>query len=120
MVNINFKNTTTSSGTNFVFYETYINLNFSTLTEEVTYNFDFGYVVSIVYILRNTNLNSIWCDNSASLNSGRFYVGSTKDLTTINHNNGQAFIEDYYSKNTAGRSTETLEEETSVDITVSY
>jgi len=79
-------------------------------------------MVSIHYILNGDSnvFNSIWCDPNTSLNNGTIYFSTGKDLTIIQVNNGQAFIKDYYTKTMAGSSAETLEEETSVDITVSY
>ena len=93
-------------------------------TWEESSNYDFNFLQSpdSVYILKGDSnvFNSIWCDANTSLNNGTIYFSTGKDLTIIQVNNGQAYIKDYYTKTLAGSSAETLEEETSVDITVSY
>ena len=122
MVNITFSNTTTYSGTNFIFTPVeYINYNFTddnTAPEEISYNFDFDFSAAILYILKENNFNSIWCDPKASLTNGRFYISSEKDLTIINVNNNQVRIEDYFSKTVLGSTNETLEKEDIADITI--
>lgn len=103
------------------------NINFD-FTENDTWeessNYDFNFLQSpdSVYILKGDSniFNSIWCDNNTSINNGTIYLSTGKDLTIIQISNGQAYIKDYYTKTIAGSSAETLDEETSVDITVSY
>lgn len=103
------------------------NINFD-FTENDTWkessNYDFNFLQSpdSVYILKGDSniFNSIWCDPGTSLNDGTIYFSTGKDLTIIQISNGQAYIKDYYTKTIAGSSEETLEEETSVDITISY
>ena len=103
------------------------NINFDFTEDdawEESSNYDFNFLQSLdsVYILKGDSnvFNSIWCDTNTSLNNGTIYISTGKDLTIIQVNDGQAYIKDYYTKTIAGSSAETLEEETSVDITISY
>ena len=124
MVNINFKNTTTHSGTNFLFIPIdYVTFNFiddDLAPEKISYDFDFDFSSKIFNILKGQNniFNSIWCDPNTSISSGRIYIGSEKDLTIIKLENGQARVEDYFSKIVVGSTNETLEKEDIVDITI--
>jgi hypothetical protein len=75
-----------------------------------------------VYILKNysNSFTSIWCDNNASLTNGRFYLSTDKDLTIINVKNGQAYVEDYFSKSVAGSTNEKLNHEDITDMVVAF
>lgn len=122
MVDINTESTTTS-GLNF-YYLPYLNLTFEEpfVVFDTSYDFNFNFSSDEIYILKSaTNLfNSIWCDPDASLSKGRIYIGSEKDLTILNRREGQAYIEDYYSKTLAGSSTEPLIDDGVSDINVVF
>ena len=100
-----------------------INFNFSEVSDGISrYDFNFTPEGSIHFILRSNNNyhNAIWCDPTTSLKNGRFYIGNEKDLTIINVKDGQAYIEDYFSKNLAGSTNKKLNHEDITDMVVAF
>jgi len=107
---------------NFGYSGDFTDLTFTKISIGISGDFEFGSGVLLFPILFgiNNNFNSIWADPSASLTSGRFYLGRPEDLTIIKYANGQVFIEDYYSKTFEGATKDKLKAEDSVDINVTY
>ena len=124
MTNFDFVNNISNLTFDFGFTGEFSNFNFTDVSDGSTsYDFEFGITsVTVFRILLNgnNNFNSIWADPTSSLKNGRFYIGSENNLTIIQHNDGQAFIKDYFSKTVKGSTNETLDSENSVDINVTY
>ena len=109
----------------FGFSGTFIDIEFDTenLSDgNILYDFDFGTGVSIFPILHGLSNShvAIWCDPTASLTNGRFYITTTNSLTIINNRNGTAVLEDYYIQEIPGRTEETLNVDDIVDLVVAY
>lgn len=123
MVDLNFDSTYINSDFNFDGIEEIL-FSFENpfTTFEPVYDFDFNFSTSTFNVLKGVNniFNSIWCDPDASLLKGRFYVGRAEDLTIINHSDGQAYLEDYYSKTISGRAEETLTDDNISDINITF
>lgn len=104
------------------------NLNFtaSDISDgNIQYDFNFGGAApespETLYHLLNGLSNhhlAIWCDPTASLTNGRFYVATNDSLTIIKNNDGEAVLEDFYTQDVSGRAEETLDAAGIVDINV--
>ena len=109
-----------STNFNFGYTGTSTNFNFTEHSAETDYDFNFGGRVSVYKILRgyNNKFNSIWADNNSSLKNNCIYIGRKEDLTIVKTKNSQVFIDDYYSKTSAGGTNEKLKSDDVVDINV--
>lgn len=114
-----------SSNFNFGFSGAFINMEFTAadLSDgSTTYDFNFGLVVLLFPVLNglSNHHTAIWCDPTASLTNGRFYVSTKNSLTIINNRDGTAVLEDYYTQDIPGGVNETLKVGDIVDLNVVF
>lgn len=102
----------------------FTNLNFTAdyLSDEISYDFNWGEASTVHSILRGTNnyFVDVWCDPNASLTSGRFYIAGSDSLTIIYNTASTPIVEDYYSTTVTGTAGEALKADDIVDINVGY
>lgn len=114
-INFNFIQTT-PSGLDFNFGPTgsspYYSLNFIDSPYTSSYNFNFGASKNIYTILKGTSnsFTSVWVLNS------KMYVSTNDTLTVVDLSNNS--IHDYYTQTHVGRSNESLEHDSVIDINV--